>query len=253
MRSISAAVTDVGKKREVNEDFFVADDVLGLYAVADGVGGHARGEVASKEAISELEMWVRRHVPDIDAAFAEGRDEGFAKVGRLLESGVQSACYMVFGLGEQDPDKRGMATTMSVLLVRGAYAVLAQVGDSRVYRLRGGQVEQLTEDHTLVNYKLKLGLISEAEAKTTSAKNVITRAVGHKDYVQVDIVHETVMVHDRYLLCTDGLHGYLDDTAQVHSLMTKDPLDLAAHAAVEFANDCGGQDNSTALLVAIRP
>src|SRR6266567_1823068 len=166
MRTLSAGSTHVGQKRAHNEDFYVCDDRLGLYVVADGVGGHAKGEIASREAVEQVVMWVRRHLADIDRNIAEGGD-GLAHVRRLLESGVQSACYMVYALAEQDPEKHGMSTTMSLLLVRG------------------GQITQVTEDHTLVNYRIKQGLMTEEEARTSAAKNVITRAVGHKDYVQV--------------------------------------------------------------------
>lgn len=251
MRTISAGLTDVGRKRKINEDFFFVDDVMGLYAVADGVGGHAKGEVASSEAVEQVVMWVRRHLPEIDAALVAGNDDALFRVRRLLESGVQQACYMVFGLAELDPDKRGMSTTMSVLLVRGGHAFVAQVGDSRVYRLREGVCTQMTEDHTLINYKLKHGLITPEEAKKAGGKNVITRAVGHKDYVQVDTFWDSAEAGDRYLLCTDGLHGYFESNDEVVAVMSADPLEAGVRAAIDLANARGGKDNITALLVAV--
>src|SRR5215471_14116718 len=141
MRTVSAGATHVGLRRTHNEDFFSCDDRLGLYVVADGVGGHAKGEVASREAVEELVMWVRRHQREIDRQIDLGGDH-LGVVRRLLESGVQSACYMVYGMAEQDPEKHGMSTTMSVLLVRQGHAFVAQVGDSRVYRMRGARIEQ---------------------------------------------------------------------------------------------------------------
>src|SRR5262249_8705714 len=152
------------RRREHNEDAFITDDGIGFYAVADGVGGHAKGEVASNEAVEQMGMWVRRHVGEVDAAVQDGGDAALAGVRRMLESGGQQACYMLFGLAEQDPEKRGMSTTMSVLLCRGGKAFVAQVGDSRVYRLRQGALTQMTEDHTLINYKLKHGLITPEQA-----------------------------------------------------------------------------------------
>src|SRR5215468_3125370 len=143
MRNLSAGSTHVGLKRSHNEDFYSCDDRMGLYVVADGVGGHAKGEIASREAVEQVVMWVRRHLPDIDRNVAAG-DEGLTTVRRLLESGVQSACYMVYALAEQDPEKHGMSTTMSVLLVRGGHAFIAQVGDSRVYSMRGDEITQVT-------------------------------------------------------------------------------------------------------------
>src|SRR5215208_3710795 len=116
MRTVSAGLTDVGKKRPHNEDALIVDDVMGLYIVADGVGGHAKGEVASHQSVEEVAMWTRRHLPEIDAELARGDSDAYARVRRLLESGVQSACYMLFALAEQDPEKRGMSTTLSMLL-----------------------------------------------------------------------------------------------------------------------------------------
>src|SRR5262249_7552411 len=148
-----------------------------------------------------------------------------AAVRRLLESGVQSACYMIYGLAEQDPEKHGMSTTISVLLLRGDHAFVAQVGDSRVYRMRGSRIEQITEDHTLVNYRVKQGLMTEEEARNSTAKNVITRAVGHKDYVQVDTFDAAAQAGDRYFLCTDGFHGYDPDENEIASVVRAPTLE----------------------------
>jgi serine/threonine protein phosphatase PrpC len=253
MRTVSAGLTHVGKKRPHNEDALITDDVLGLYVVADGVGGHAKGEIASNESVEEVAMWTRRHLPEIDAELANGDVDALARVRRLIESGVQSACYMLFALAEQDPEKKGMSTTLSLLLTRNGHAIVAQVGDSRVYRLRGEQLSQLTEDHTLINYKLKHGMITPAEAKTAQGKNVITRAVGHRDYVQVDTFDVLVEPGDRFLLCTDGLHGYLETDEEVIELMRVEPLDFAAQQAIDFANQRGGKDNITAVMVSVNP
>jgi protein phosphatase len=149
-----------------------------------------------------------------------------------------------------DPSQRGMSTTISSLLIVGEYGVIAQVGDSRVYRVRDGQAKQLTEDHTLVNYKLKQGLITEAEAKTMKGKNVITRAVGHKDYVEVDTRETDVRPGDVFLLCSDGLHGYLKD-GEVERILGEGPVDDAASRFIAMANDRGGKDNITVVLVLI--
>src|SRR6185436_18299900 len=130
----SIAVTDVGRKRNVNEDAYFVDDGMGFYVVADGVGGHNKGEIASREAIDQLKMWVYGAARDLDRLVGrcEGGDpEAHWEIRRLLENGVQSACYMVFGMAELDPEKRGMSTTCSALLVRGGYAFAAHVGDSR--------------------------------------------------------------------------------------------------------------------------
>jgi PPM family protein phosphatase len=245
----SVGVTDRGKRRPLNEDAFACDDALGLYVVADGVGGHAKGEVASQESVDQIGGFVRQG----RAAVAEllkdpGRDDKRGAVRRLLESAVQSACYMVFGMAELDPSQKGMSTTISALLITGSYGVVAQVGDSRIYRVRGGIGQQLTEDHTLVNYRLKQGMISEAEAKTMKGKNVITRAVGHKDHVEVDTREIEVQPGDRYLLCSDGLHGYLQ-AGEIEGVLTATEPEQAPAALVALANDRGGRDNITVVLV----
>jgi protein phosphatase len=253
MRTRSASRTDVGKKRPHNEDAYWSDDTMGLYIVADGVGGHAKGEIASQESVDQVASWVRAHLIEIDEMLAIRDEDSLWRVRRLLESGIQSACYMVFGLAQQDPEKKGMSTTMSVLLLRNGHVFLAQVGDSRVYRMRGESLTQMTEDHTLINYKLKHGLITPEEAKNAGGKNVITRAVGHKDYVQVDTFDEPARPGDRFLLCTDGLHGYLPDDHEVVELMRVDPLDDAVLQAIDLANERGGKDNITAVMVEALP
>ncbi len=225
-------------------------DELGLYVVADGVGGRSRGEIASAEAVEQVELWIRRHAGELDRLLRLG-DAGTPQLHRLLESGIQSACYMVYGLAAQDPEKQGMSTTISMLLVRAGVALFAQVGDSRIYRLRAGQVLQLTEDHTLVNHKLKQGLITAEEARTAKGKNVITRAVGNKDYVQVDTGVIPALPGDRYLVCSDGLHGYLGADEEIADLMATEPLAQAADRAITLANERGGKDNVTAVFVSV--
>jgi protein phosphatase len=241
-RTRSIGLTNPGRRREHNEDAFGLDDELGLYVVADGVGGHAKGEVASQEAVDQVHSWVRQERAQVAARPESAR--------RLLESAVQSACYMVFGLAELDPTQKGMSTTISALWFVGERAFTAQVGDSRIYRLRDGAGAQLTEDHTLINYKLKKGMISPEEARTMKGKNVITRAVGHKDYVEVDTRELDVRAGDRYLLCSDGLHGYLRD-GELEQVMAAGPEEEAPARFIELANGRGGKDNITVALVLV--
>jgi protein phosphatase len=144
-----------------------------------------------------------------------------------------------------------MSTTMSALLLRAGYAFVAQVGDSRVYRVRRGELLQITEDHTLVNYRLKQGLITAEEARLSSAKNVITRAVGHKDYVQVDTFSDHAQPGDRYFLCTDGFHGYTPPDKDVLDLVSTPMIERGVAHAIDLANQLGGRDNITAVLVKV--
>ncbi len=252
MKLSSVARTDIGRKRQINEDALFRDDEQGFYVVADGVGGHNKGEVASREAVEQLRMWVygaRRDLDRLDVRIRAGDLECVWDIRRLLESGVKSACYMVFGMAELDPEKKGMSTTLSALLIRGKYAFAVHVGDSRVYRVRTTHVLQLTEDHTLINYKVKHGMMTKAEAEKAAGKNIITRAVGHKDYVQVDTVDIDVAAGDRFLLCSDGLHGYLTGDDEVVELCGDGALDECAEAAIALANQRGGKDNITAIVI----
>jgi serine/threonine protein phosphatase PrpC len=241
-------LTHPGRRREHNEDALSCDDALGLYVVCDGVGGHAKGEVASRETADQVIGYVRANLSTIDEYRAAPSPNLAHGVRRVLESAAQSACYMVYGLAELDPSQRGMATTMSALLLIGQSAFVAQVGDSRVYLVRSGRARQLTEDHTLVNAKLKKGLISAEQAQTMKGKNVITRAVGHKDYVEVDLYDFPLMPGDRFLLCSDGLHGYLEDGELERVLLDGDEAQAPARF-VELANSRGGKDNISVVLV----
>ena len=243
--------SDVGLRRQHNEDAFLADPELGLYVVCDGVGGRAKGEVASKETVDFIWEWLKREEPALRAAaeqMAVHPDGAIGNLTRIMRQAIQNACYMVHSMGQIDPAHRGMSTTTSALLLCGTVGIVGQVGDSRVYLSREGEIVQLTEDHTLINYQLKHGLISEAEAATSKSKNVITRAVGHKDYVEVDVHALPLQPGDRYLLCSDGLHGYVESPADLQYLMDLD-VQAAAIEAIRFANARGGKDNITALVV----
>ena len=248
----SVARTDIGRKRPHNEDAFFRDDARGFYVVADGVGGHNKGEIASREAVDHLKSWVYGAAGDLDRLVEKitfGDAECVWEIRRLLESGVKNACYMVYGMAELDPEKKGMSTTLSAMLVRANMAFAVHVGDSRVYRVRGKTVLQLTEDHTLINYKVKHGMMTPAEAEKATGKNVITRAVGHRDYVQVDTADLDVATGDRFLLCSDGLHGYFNNEREVADLCSDGSLEECAESAIAMANQRGGKDNITAIVV----
>jgi serine/threonine protein phosphatase PrpC len=240
----SFGLTDVGRHRKSNEDAFFRDDELRLYVVADGMGGHAAGEVASSEAVDAIYGMVKR---GINAA-TEPLDE--PRACRLLEGAIQSATYMLVAIAEFDKAKHGMGTTISSAVVVGTSLVIGQVGDSRIYQIRGGRAEQITEDHTLIAWQIKQGLISADEAKTSPHRNVITRAVGNRDYVEVDTLVVAMRPGDRYLLCSDGLHGYFEDGSEI-AIIAALGGDAAVQRFIELANSRGGRDNITAVLVEI--
>ncbi len=249
MRLRSHGFSHIGQVRAVNQDAFCSDDKLGFYVVADGVGGRAHGEVASSLTVEEAMIYLRREQAKVALCKDDPLPTNFDTARRLLENAIQHACYMVHGMGEDEPGHHGMSTTVSALLVLDDNtALIGQVGDSRLYRYRAGETKQLTEDHTLINYHLKRGLITPEEAAVSPNRNVITRAVGHRDYVQVDTYFCDLMEGDRYLLCTDGLHGYLDP-GEVGFIIGDGALPDVTKQLIDGANDRGGKDNITALVV----
>lgn len=241
--------TDVGRRRKGNEDAFLRDDDITLYVVADGMGGHAAGETASSEAVETVFNMVKRGLPNLGDPKVPLTEDRLRAICRLVESAIQGATYMVFAIGEMEPDKSGMGTTISCVLIYGGMAVTGQVGDSRVYRIRGDACEQITEDHTLIAWQIKQGILSEEEAKSSPHKNVITRAVGNREYVEVDTQVLPVERGDRFLLCSDGLHGYLQPDEL--GAIAKEGGAEAVDAMIETANARGGRDNITALLIEI--
>jgi len=241
--------SDVGRHRKQNEDAFFRDDTLRLFIVADGMGGHAAGEIASGEAVDTVYGMVKRGVAGLGDLHQQLDDQRARGVCRLLEGAIQAATYMVFGLAQFEKDKSGMGTTISCALVVGDSLVTGQVGDSRIYRIRQNEAVQLTEDHTLIAWQMKQGLITEADAKTSPHRNVITRAVGNREYVEVDTNIYPLASGDRYILCSDGLHGYLqlDEIPAVASIGG----DKAVDQFIQLANNRGGKDNITALIVEV--
>jgi serine/threonine protein phosphatase PrpC len=243
-------LTDVGRKRQQNEDAILIDAPLGLYAVADGMGGHAAGAVASARAVEA----VGRAVNEDPSALAElARDaspQHRANAVALIESAVQRACAELYRAGLADPSKRGMGTTFVCLAIAGSRAVIGNVGDSRVYLVRGGHSHRLTEDHTLVAAQLKAGTLTREQAATSQYKNVITRAVGIQESVQVDTLIVDLVPGDVFLLCSDGLHGYLLDDELAPLVAALNARDLPQRL-IDLANERGGKDNITAVVVSV--
>lgn len=249
MHLSSAAKTDVGKKRDHNEDAFLRDDQLGLYVVADGMGGHAAGEVASQEAVEAIRDNLLSHSDAVEAYRAEPAPDTGEAVRAMLELAVRAAAYQVFGLSEIDPDRKGMGTTMSALLLLPRVAFIAHVGDSRIYVLRGGRAVLATRDHTYVAAMVHMGKMTAEEAKRSPQQNVLIRALGSHDYVQVDTRMLRYQAGDVFLLCSDGLHGYLR-AGEVETLVDAD-LAASADRLIQLALDRGGKDNISAVLVRV--
>ncbi|NOY90194.1 MAG: Stp1/IreP family PP2C-type Ser/Thr phosphatase [Deltaproteobacteria bacterium] len=241
-------LTDVGRVRDHNEDSFLVDRKLDLYIVADGMGGHAAGEVASDMAAHGVREAIARE-RDALASYERG-DGGVTRkdILRLCESAVQQACSAVHAEGVRDEAKRGMGTTLDALLIVGNRGFIAHVGDSRVYLHRQGSVHQLTEDHSLINELLRRGRLSREQISKVQYKNAVTRAVGVYESVEVDVFDFDVLPGDRFLLCSDGLHGYLEESELI-SLFEENSEPELPQRLVDLANERGGKDNITAIVV----
>jgi serine/threonine protein phosphatase PrpC/CRP-like cAMP-binding protein len=257
MRSSDAirfyAATDVGKVRDHNEDNFLVDKKLALFIVADGMGGHAAGEVASAIAVRTVHEEIKREKELLDdyISGATGASKVTPKdLVALLEHAVQRACSKIHEEARVDAAKRGMGTTLSALLVVGHQGFIAHVGDSRIYLSRDGRIQQLTEDHTVFNELIKRGKLTREQIEKVQQKNAITRAVGVYERVEVDTLVIELIAGDSLVLASDGLHGYLETPEEL-----REPLGLEGDAAVKaliaLANDRGGKDNITTIVVKV--
>jgi serine/threonine protein phosphatase PrpC len=247
------AATDVGKVRDHNEDNFLVDKKLGLFIVADGMGGHAAGEVASAIAVRTVHEEIRREKELLDdyVSGATGASKVTPKdVVALLEHAVQRACSKIHEEARADANKRGMGTTLSALLVVGSQGFIAHVGDSRIYLARAGRVQQVTEDHTVYNELIKRGKLSREQIEKVQQKNAITRAVGVYERVEVDTLVVELIAGDMIVLASDGLHGYLEAAEELAQPLLLDG-DASVKALVELANARGGKDNITTVVVKV--
>lgn len=242
------AATDVGRTRDHNEDNFLVDKKLNLFVVADGMGGHAAGEVASSMAVREVRRVIAEHRDVVEGYVREDTPAGRQAIIRLLESAIEQACARIFHLAQENSDKRGMGTTLSLLLVANKRGFIGHVGDSRIYLVRAGQVHQLTEDHSLINELIKRGRLKPGDAFDSPYKNAVTRAVGVYESVEVDTFEFDVLPGDNYLLCSDGLSCYLDDDV-TRSYLTAENIKEIPEQFIRLANDSGGKDNITAVVV----
>jgi PPM family protein phosphatase len=243
-------LTDVGRLRDGNEDSFLVDEKMGLFVVADGMGGHAAGEIASSLAVRAFRDTVAEQKNMLEAFERGVTAADRTDVLRLLELGVQKACAAVFAQAQLDVSKRGMGTTLIALLVLGSRGFIAHVGDSRIYLLRGDAVHALTEDHSLINELLKRGRLKPEQIAQLNMKNAVTRAVGVYESVEVDTLDFDVLAGDRFLLCSDGLTEYAQET-DILRIFRETPEDRVAQTFVDHANQGGGKDNITVVVVKV--
>ncbi|MFQ5789607.1 MAG: Stp1/IreP family PP2C-type Ser/Thr phosphatase [Acidobacteriota bacterium] len=253
MRVACGSYSDVGRRRESNEDNYCINNGEGLYVVADGMGGHAAGEVASQVAVDTIEEFIKLTGADEEITWPYGIDESLSLNGNRLKTSIRFANRKLLEKTRERADYEGMATTVVAVLVKNDRADVAHVGDSRVYLIRDGAIRCLTSDHSWVNEQVLSGVIDSEQAKTHPLRNVVTRALGGREELEVDVQDMKLKHGDSLLLCSDGLTSMVgdEDILKIVSLDRSD-VDRAARRLVEAANRSGGEDNITAILLSFQ-
>jgi protein phosphatase len=240
--------TDVGKVRSSNEDAFYVDDDLGLYVVSDGMGGANAGEVASRLAIETIATDLTAARPDIEKL---RRNTGHAAfVAELLRKAIEHANGVILGTARNDESLLGMGCTLTAMVVSDGCAVVGHVGDSRAYVRQGNELRQVTNDHSVAAEMVRAGAMTEDTARSHAFAHVLTRAVGTQESVDVDAFSVSLEGVDGILLCSDGLTDHSPDSAWIEREMASLSLDSVPDALIARANDAGGEDNVTVVVVA---
>jgi PPM family protein phosphatase len=259
LRIKACGLSDVGLARTHNEDCFGIDPDKKLVVVADGMGGHSHGEVASRIAVQSIRDYVDRGAVGedegenpSDSKARSGGPGGLQRHSRLLQDAIRIAHRRVLGAIQEDGALYGMGTTVVGMLLKGNTAAIGHVGDSRAYRIRDRDLQLLTQDHTWVNEQVLAGFLSEEQARVHPLKNVITRALGGESDVVVDMLEVEVAPGDVYLLCSDGLTTMMPDRDIQAKLTAEDSLEDSCRALIQEANSRGGLDNVTVVLLAVQ-
>jgi serine/threonine protein phosphatase PrpC len=244
--------TDPGMVRSHNEDSVACEPACGLAVLADGMGGYNAGEVASGIAVSVVATEVSHRL--LNASPVEISENGGEELGiALLRENIQKANASIFHAAQSQPQYAGMGTTIVSALFYDNRVAVGHVGDSRMYRLRGEELETITHDHSLLQEQLDSGMISIEDARMSKNKNLVTRAVGIDAHVDSEIHVHDVLVGDIYLLCSDGLNDMVeDDDIQATLFALQSNLPLAASQLIQMANDNGGRDNISVILVKVK-
>jgi protein phosphatase len=245
---VSKGATDVGRKRDRNEDYYLINSEVGLFVVCDGMGGHAGGSTASKLAVETINQVVLTQRGQPNNPFILYTPLADSPLPDVMRDAVEKACLAIFQKAQEDAGLQGMGTTCSALLVHGQNAFVAHVGDSRVYLIRGDLIQQISEDHSLVNEQIKAGMITADEARNSRFKNIITRSVGFEEEVAVDVMGLVCEPNDTFIICCDGLSNLVDDRT-IRDVVRQFPLEQVPERLVELANDAGGDDNITVIAV----
>ena len=236
-------LTDRGMVRAENEDSIATRPEIGLAVLADGMGGHQAGEVASAMAVDV----VTRHFEELLASGDNGDDR--VREAKSMDAAIRAANSAIFEVAQSRPDYSGMGSTIVVAIFYGDHMFVGHVGDSRLYRLRGDEIEQLTEDHSVIQELLNRGLMTEEEARVTIGKNLVTRALGVDAEVLPDVAQEELQNGDLFLLCSDGLNDVIsDDEIATHMRECGNDIEQTAQKLIDLANSRGGPDNISVIL-----
>jgi serine/threonine protein phosphatase PrpC len=247
MKARGWATTDVGRKREHNEDSYLCNGEIGLFAVADGMGGHLGGERASRMAVEILEQEI---VPQVERLRRPNgpRAEGPHPAAVAMKEATRRAAAAIYSEAQQQPERMGMGTTLTAIFFHGDQVSICHVGDSRAYLYRDGQARQLTEDHSWIQEQIRAGLLKPEDALVSRFRNIITRSVGFEPGVEPDLQTLPVEAGDCFLLCSDGLSNYLSEE-EIGQVLTTQFYGEASPVLVDLANERGGDDNITCLVV----
>lgn len=250
MEITAFGLTDVGQVRPHNEDSILLEPSLGLYAVADGMGGHRGGEFASRICLDILRdymgMAANGHAPLVGE-----RDSLHSEAANLLGSAVRFANRAVFDAASSKPEWQGMGTTIVAVTAQDRMLNIAHVGDSRAYLLRDGHLRQLTEDHSWIEEQVRAGLMSRDEAMSAKGRNVLTRAIGQEEMVKVDLDELELKLGDRLIICSDGLFGMVTDPEIAALTTAAASVDEACNELIACANGRGGRDNISVVVLSV--
>jgi PPM family protein phosphatase len=246
----ASAISDVGRVRKSNEDAFFSDVDMCLFAVADGMGGHEAGEVASRLALEALSGFIRRSGDDNDFSWPYGLDGNLSYEGNRLRTAIHLANRRVFRAAETNDEYNGMGTTIVGVLMNGGHCAIGHVGDSRVYLLHGDELEQVTQDDSWAATVLAHNpRVNTRELASHPMRSVLTSALGAREQVDVHLAERDLQSGDALLLCSDGLHTAIEAAAMKSVIQQQPDLDLAVRQLVTLALDHGSRDNVTALLI----
>lgn len=247
----ASGMTDVGLKRKGNEDSFSTEDSLGLYVVADGMGGHLAGEVASRIAVElinkSFRRWVAEEAPE-DELFGQS-DSSLSIEGNYLFSSVRLANRVLYEMAMEYAQYHGMGTTVAILFVTPLLIIAANVGDSRIYLVRDGIIERLSRDHTIVTEQVEMGLMTEEEAVNSPLKHILTRNLGSAENVEADVFEIVPSQNDRFMLCSDGLTDLLSDEEILELTQNESDPEQLCHQFIEEVLERGAHDNTTVISV----